>query len=336
MPRNNMPPNWQPPAPAWCAQWDKNSDPLVVAYFAIQADSPDKLDAWAETALYRQNPPARIEKGAYTDQADVKNYLYICYWQQSEYLAWWANPKHCTWWSDPQRCNDGVGYWREVITMPLDRFETLNSSTEPHGVSAVAKTLTGPIEEHGYPGGMRDRIALSDHHDLKNSRDMNRKMPAVVSDKGKRVVVTPPENTCVIRSGQNWSYCEGEQKKFYLEEVHPVLKKGMQFLRDNPVDSGCYCLRFVDLKESDNTNKWNNTSQTFGLGYASDIHAFEEWAKSHPTHIAILENFMRMVGTFGENLKLKLWHEVTVLPKEGCEFEYIACHNNTGLLNYSQ
>lgn len=330
MPQNSMPDNWQPPAPAWQGDWKNTDIPLIVGYFGIQADSPDKLETWAQEALYGLHAPLRVEQSAYTDQANITNYVFICYWRNDEYQKWWGMPPHCGWWQDKKRLEDGVGYWREIISMPHERFETLNSSTEPHGVSAVADNLVGPIEEHGYDGGMRDRIALSDDQSLRNTFDTSNKASSNTSDGGRRVVVYPPENTCVIRSGQNWSDCDDEQAAFYVDKVHPVLQKGMRFFRDNPVDTHCYCMRFMDTKDT----HWRGLKQSFGLGYGTDIYAFEDWAKSHPTHIAILQRFMEMVGNFGENLQLKLWHEVTVLPKDGCEFEYLCCHKKTGLLNY--
>ena len=80
---------------------------------------------------------------------------------------------------------------------------------------------------------------------------------------------------------------------------------------------------------------WGATEQTFGLGYATDVHAFEQWAKSHASHLAIFDGFLQIVETFGHSLSLRLWHEVTALPNDGCEFEHIACHSDTGLLGYA-
>ena len=331
MPTNNMPENWQPPVPAWQADWKNSDDPMVAVYFGIQADTPEKLHAWADRALYSEHAPSRIERGHFVDQADVNNYMYICYWTRSEYDHWWNLDGNKNWWQSVERLNEEVGYWREVAAMPYDRFETLNSSMEPHGISAVADDLAGPIDEHGYAGGMRDRILLSDTSDLKNNASTSTKIPALKTDDGKRVKLSPPENACIIRSGQNWSYCDDEQGPMYLKNVHPVLQKGMCYLRDNPIETECYCMRLVDVKG----DEWQDMPQSFGLGYASDIYAFEEWAKSHPTHLAILDRFMAMAGKFGEKLQLKLWHEVVVLPNEGSEFEYINCHEQTGLLSYT-
>lgn len=83
------------------------------------------------------------------------------------------------------------------------------------------------------------------------------------------------------------------------------------------------------------TGAWDATERTFGLGYVPDVHAFEQWAKSHPGHLAIFDGFLQIVETFGDSLSLRLWHEVTALPNDGCEFEYIACHSDTGLLGYA-
>ncbi len=330
MPRNSMPEGWEPPAPAWKSNWSNPSDPLVSVYFGIQADEPTLLEAWVAKAFSTEYGPESFERAKYIDQKGVTNYLYIAYWRLSNYLKWWAIDGHASWWADEQRTQEGVGYWREVFAMPVERFETLHSTETTHGVGVLSEKVEGPILEHGYAGGMRDRIELSGTDSLKNIDSVEQKLPARVSVNGARVVVTPPENMCVIRSGQNWTYCEPEETKYYLNKLHPVLQKGMRFLRDNPIETKCYSMRFADKKNAD----WSDTNETFGLGYAVDVYAFENWAKSHPTHLAIFGGFMQMVQTFGETMKLRLWHEVTALPKDNCEFEYISCHANTGLLGY--
>lgn len=329
MPRNNMPENWQPPAPAWQAKWI-NENNFVVGYFGIQSETVESLANWADSALQGEHAPLRVERGSFVDKAGVINQLYIAYWLASEYKQWWSCESHNQWWRDEKREHENIGYFREIISMPNERLETLNSSTTPHGISATAQSLEGPIEEHGYPGGMRDRIPLSATQTLQNQFDTSVHLPAIKSQENKRIVVTPPENMCVIRSGQNWSECDAMQKQMYLSKVHPTLKKGMDFLQNNPLKSSCFSMRFVDMKNE----HWQATEQSFGLGFATDVYAFEEWAKSHPTHIAIFDRFMEMVIEFGENLQLKLWHEVSVLPATDCEFEYIGCHPETGLLKY--
>jgi aldoxime dehydratase len=327
-----MPADWDPPAPAWQSRWAADEEPLVVGYFGIQASAPGPLVTWARAAFRGANAPDAVEQGRYVDQQGVDNFIYIAYWRQSAYQAWWEKPESSDWWRSDERLAESAGYWREVFNMPLDHLETLHSTEAPHGVGVLTSAVEGPILEHGYPGGMRDRIALSGEENLKATVSLNAPLPAATAGGGRRVQVTPPQYMCVIRSGQNWSLCGEEERAFYLDRVQPVLLKGMDYLRDNPRESQCYSLRYVQKTDGD----WIPVQQTFGLGYASDVHAFEEWAKNHPTHVAIFNRFMQMVEQFGEAMRLRLWHEVSVLPGQGCECEYIDCHADTGILRYSR
>jgi aldoxime dehydratase len=43
---------------------------------------------------------------------------------------------------------------------------------------------------------------------------------------------------------------------------------------------------------------------------------------------------LTMVREYGKDLKLKLWHEVSVLTSEDQIFAYLNCHHDTGLLPY--
>ena len=330
MPRANMPPDWKPPAPAWESLWSDTEDALVAGYFGIQSESPDLLDGWAGSAFTAAYSPFSVERGSFVDAQGDCNFLYVAYWRASHYHRWWASNGSARWWRKPERISEGVGYWREVCTLPFERLETLHSTTDPHGASVSADSMQGPILEHGYAGAMRDRIPLSATDSLENPLPMKMPLTSVNSDQGKRIKVKPNRNTCIIRSGQDWSHCDAEQKSYYLEKLHPVLLEGMAYLRDNPIESGCYSLRFVDCRDE----TWGTMEQSFGLGYATDAYAFENWAKSHPTHLAIFDGFLKMVEVYGESLKLQLWHEVAALPVGGSEFEYIGCHPRTGLLPY--
>lgn len=331
MPRNSMPEGWEPPAPAWESLWQNTEDDLIAGYFGIQAEEPTLLQTWADKAFASDCAPESLERGKYVDQNGLTNHLYIAYWRLSEYEKWWSFDSNIGWWADSAREVEGVGYWREIIRMPFERFETLYSSENKHGINELADGFEGPIMEHGYAGGARDRILLSENDNLKNIESVAVCLESESSVSNSRVKITPPEHMCVIRSGQDWSFCEEGEKTHYLEQLHPVLIEGMKFLRDNPVETNCYSMRFVDKV----SNTWEKEMQTFGLGYATDIYAFENWAKSHPTHLAIFGGFMQMVEKFGAEMKLQLWHEVAVLPAEGCEFEYISCNPQTGLLNYT-
>jgi aldoxime dehydratase len=70
------------------------------------------------------------------------------------------------------------------------------------------------------------------------------------------------------------------------------------------------------------------------MGYFLTLGHLEKWAPMRPTHLAIFARFLTMVREYGKDLKLKLWHEVSVLTSEDQIFAYLNCHHDTGLLPY--
>jgi aldoxime dehydratase len=112
--------------------------------------------------------------------------------------------------------------------------------------------------------------------------------------------------------------------------VRPALLEGMNFLRDHPDETGCCDLRFAEETDGNGVP----LQKTFGLGYFLTLGHLEKWASTHPTHLTIFSRFVIMVRQHRADLKLKLWHEVSVLPAAGQVFEYINCHPGTGLLPY--
>ncbi len=331
MNRANMPEGWEPPAPAWTANWGDNREPLVATYFAVQGDDATALDTWAAAALTHEAGVGQLDRGEFVDAEGVLNRMYIAYWFLSGYQSWCEAVEPQAWWHSEDRLTEGVGYWREVLVMPQEQLETLHSTPEPDGAAVLAPEVTGPIEEHGYAGAMRDRIPVSVTADLRETVTVGATLQRMEDTREGPVRVQAPHNMCVIRSGQNWGLCAERERQWYLDKLHPVLITGMNWLRDNPLESRCLHMRFVNESDAG----WTGTDRSFGLGYATDVFAFEEWAKSHPTHLDIFGGFMEMVTEFGEQMKLRLWHEVTVLDTERSEFEYINCHANTGLLGYT-
>ena len=53
------------------------------------------------------------------------------------------------------------------------------------------------------------------------------------------------------------------------------------------------------------------------MGWFDELRSLEEWAKSHPTHLAIFNSFLAMVGKLEGRIGLRLWHEVAALPPGG-------------------
>ncbi|MGH8241542.1 MAG: phenylacetaldoxime dehydratase family protein, partial [Steroidobacteraceae bacterium] len=113
--------------------------------------------------------------------------------------------------------------------------------------------------------------------------------------------------------------------------VYPMLLKGMEFLRDQPAQTGCYSCRFM----SEVDERGGPTRRTFGLAAFASLAHLEQWAESHPTHLAIFNQFLTMAAELGAQMRLRLWHEVFVLPAGGGHsFEYLNCHPATGLIPF--
>jgi aldoxime dehydratase len=58
----------------------------------------------------------------------------------------------------------------------------------------------------------------------------------------------------------------------------------------------------------------------------------DDWAREHPTHVAIFGAAMKYLSTLGPAARLRLHHEVTVAAADEQYFEYLGCHAKTGML----
>ena len=211
---------------------------------------------------------------------------------------------------------------RTPLEPAIERFETLFSSDVLEGVACLADGLSAVVQEHAYWGGARDRIPLSQTQDMAPVG-----APRVVSH-GLHQRVTPHENICLIRSGQDWTATELEERRMYVEDVEPVLRAGMNFLRDEGLTVGCFANRYMTLMN----DTGRASEKTFGMSWWKSLAALEGWAESHPTHIAIFGAAMKYLGAMGPAAKLKLYHEVTVAAADEQHFEYYNCHSRTGML----
>ena len=145
---------------------------------------------------------------------------------------------------------------------------------------------------------------------------------------GVRRRVSGQHNICLIRSGQDWTDTEGDERRMYLDEVEPTLRAGMDFLRDEGRSIGCYANRYVRLVDADG----QPTDKSFGMSWWRSMADLDEWAKEHPTHKAIFGAAMKYLSTLGPAARLRLHHEVTVAAADEQYFEYLGCHADTGML----
>lgn len=327
-----MPPEWEPPVPAWSATIDKDCTEVVVTYIGTQIhkDSHEKAESfrsWYLEMMQAENAPIHTERGRVTDSAEYVNDFYISYWNsKEEYEKWRSSSVFTDWWNDEKRTQESVGYWLEPMIVPTERFETLFSSEDKAGAATIFNDFKGPIKEHNYFGGMRDRLPIAEVNLLVGNQE-ELVEESLIDSKGKRVFLKTPENLAIIRSAQNLTESKAEEKRRYDEEVYPHLIAGMDFIENNPLETGCCSSRFSEELSLNG----ETTGKTFGFAYFLTLGHLEKWSKTHPTHLKIFHSFLEMMQTMEQPIDIKLWHEVSVLP-EGQTFEYVNCHPKTGLL----
>lgn len=331
--QNNMPPDFEPPVPAWAADWASGPQVLTTGVFGTQGEPSQAWLSWVRDNLLATGAADRVEQAYFTDLEGLPNTVYIAYWCDERYQNWWSQAPTHQWWHNRERESEECGYWREVFSVPTHRLETLHSTAHAHGVATLAPQLEGPVAEHGYPGAARDRIPDSGRESLEGAESVGRSQSDRTHEQPAETVgvwIKPAANLCIIRSGQDWGHCDATEKQFYINDLAPTLTDGMRYLSENPEESRCLSMRLMTMRDESG----NNLPQTFGLGYALDIFAFEQWAKSHPTHLRIFDQFMQHAERFADQMQLRLWHEVSVLQEDSSEMQYIGCHPKTGLLPY--
>ena len=278
---------------------------------------------WLEAKFAGGNGPKHWDRAAYRDEAGYDNVVSVAYWDdQRTFEAWF--PASRDGWTGEQQKHAGLGTFVEVLSPSVSDYETLFSSLgRPEGVAALADSFSGDIMEHAYWGGMRDRIPQSQTSEMAPGG-----APDLVRD-GERLRVKPHDNICLIRSGQDWSDTDAAERKMYLEDVEPVLREGMDFLRDDGRSIGCFANRYMTVLDADG----QPTEKSYGMSWWKSLAALERWSESHPTHVRIFGAAMKYLSSLGPAAKLRLYHEVTVARAADQFFEYRRCHDRTGMLN---
>jgi aldoxime dehydratase len=325
--QRRIPDDYTPPYPATVARYPAGVKRVVMAYFGVQYRG-NNAPAMATTALHciaaalrAAKGPGHWDRATHVDEAGFTNTISIGYWNDPGLYAQWFS-EHGTQWASGAFADPSVGTFAEVLQPAVERFETLFSSDIPEGVAGVAAGLSDAVQEHAYWGGVRDRIAMSQTHDMAPSG-----APVILTSR-QHQRVTPHENICLIRSGQDWSVTDAEERRMYIEDVEPVLRAGMDFLRDDGLGIDCFANRYMTVLDANG----RPTEKSFGMSWWKSLAALERWAESHPTHVAIFGAAMKYLGALGPAARLKLYHEVTVAAAAEQYFEYFNCHPRIGML----
>lgn len=327
--------DYAPPYPCWSARASSSVKQVVMGYFGVQSQGKE-MQGKACAALMkitatfdRTDGPKHHDLAHCVDAQGYDNMIAIAYWDDPAVFArWLARPDVEAWWTSDERLQDGIGYFREIVSPRVEHYETMfNTPDRLEGIGVVMGGMSADIQEHGYWGSARDRIPLAQTDGLSpvGTLRVTEGRPA----QGTRVRVAGHDNVAIIRSGQEWADTEGKERELYLQDMEPVLREGMQFLRDQGSAIGCYSNRYMTHLDAGG----RPTEKTFGLSLWRSLGDLERWSESHPTHVAIFGTFMRIVQELQFQLKLRVYHEVSVLKPDEQEYEYINCHPKTGLLN---
>ncbi|MBT0729495.1 phenylacetaldoxime dehydratase family protein [Rosenbergiella nectarea] len=324
----STPAAYTPPFPAWTTRFSPLVEQVVMAYFGVQSTQTLGQLALVEitSRFSAAHGPSHWDLATYCDELGFVNDIVIAYWTSPESFSLWKTESQFDeWWHSADREQEDHGFFMEVVTPDIRGIETIFSNQyHPEGIAHLAQKMSDEMQEHGYWGSARDRLPIAQASRLEGQGGIRASSPLPA-----RRIVQGSDNLCLIRSGQDWSDTLNEERSLYLEEVEPILNAGMRFLRDEGHTIGCLSCRYMHVLQRDDRL---SLQKTFGLAHFTDLQALERWAKSHPTHVAIFDGFMRYVKALNFDIKLRLWHEISVIPAKSQYFEYINCHPHTGLL----
>lgn len=319
--------DYAPPYPAWSARIDPAIDLVVMANYGVQwrdpADAPRAL-------AHARDLHATLDVASGARHADLAHYVDEAGYDTLVVQPYWTDPTAFRRWEARDAvaallsADAGLGHFREILTPTTDRLETLYSTEdEMEGIGRALETRSPPVQEHAYWGSARDRFPIAQTDALAPGGQLR-----FTVDAPDHVTVSGHENIAIIRSGQDWGPTAGEERRLYLEEIEPVLRAGMDFLRDRGDECGCYVNRYMRIVDADGRPQ----EKSFGWSYWRSLSDMESWSEDHPTHLAIFGTFMKTVQALNFDLKLRLWHEVYAVTPEQQFYEYRGCHAETGFL----
>jgi len=325
----------QPAAPRHALRWKKPVAAIISDYFAIQGRDLDwttqeQFFHRARESFAGPDGPEAFEIMRTLDEHDYLNAVIVGYWTDPVIHARFSlSAPLVSWLADDDRLNGPVGAWRETVSVPYDRHETIYSENWYRiGIGRTAESQIDPITTNGFFGAARDRIPLSAIDPLDSPYPAVAPRARNVPGKGQRLFVHAPVNMVTLRSGQYWAHAETEQLDDYVENMRPRLMTGMNYLLDNKEETGTLALRVLTNLDDDGTER----RETSVVAHFLSLSHLEKWAASHKTHLDIYRHAIAMNRKFKEERQFVSWHELFV--SQTATFQYANCHPDTGLLPY--
>lgn len=329
------PKDFVPAVQRWSVALPNRYDRYFVSFYGVQGADLTSVYAsgffpWISAVLALPAAPIVHDHARYVDEQGLTNHIVAMYWiDPADYEAWRDHADVASWWNDIARLNEPCGYFRECMTVPLDRQETLYWQDYPAALSKAEEVSIYPTPWCGYYGAMRDRIPLA-AVDPMEAAQATLGPEVTRQSKGARWRVLTPHNFAVIRSAVYWGDCDAEQHEDFMTKLRAPLETGMNYLRQNAIPTGCCTLRYQQTCDT----RGETEAESHAIGYFLSLSHLENWAERHPSHHAIFSAAIARYKKYGKANQLRTWHEVYILPAEGQWFEYVNCAPKTGILAY--
>ncbi|RLV04563.1 hypothetical protein CTZ27_11650 [Streptomyces griseocarneus] len=291
----------------------------VFGQYGFQTDAAEKAEHRASAAagaFTGAHAPDVLDRGSFTDSAGRYNAVWYAYWLAPAAHRRWVAA------GGRKRARAGVpplaGHWWEEATVPVGAQSALQTHrTADFPVRGLASVLPQRVQDiHDYWGAVRDRIPIPD-------RTVHAAPTVRVRRRGESVHLSVDGGLCVIRTAQDWTLSTVYRDRF-LQDVAPVMRRGVDYLQQHPADSGCVAAR--DVREHDAHG--TPLERASVLAWFDSLQAMLDWTRDHP----IYEAFFEMLGTDGTPLDVALWNEVATLPPGSVTAAYTHCHDRTGFL----
>lgn len=304
---------------------ERNARLLAMDAYDRDALAASPFFGWVDLAITSRFAPGHHDHSRYFDREGYVNHVVVFYWTCKErFEAFRAQRSYVDFWDAKQRTEDEFGYYREEMAIPAERSETVYFWDYMFGIGRCEGVTMVKTYDTGYYGSMRDRIP-SQRIDGPEG-PLNE--PRIHASNHARIQVHPDEFVSMIRSGQFWSRTHGEQRAHYFDQLQPAVNGGMNYIRDNPVETGCCSVRY--MQNCDASGKM--VDEGTGLAFFKTMSYMEIWAKKHASHEKIYTIAKQQLMKIDFVRLLRTYHEVCVLPDYGQFFEYCNCHPMTGLL----
>lgn len=341
------PPNHQPPVPRWQLVLPQSTNYVFVACIGVQhhgdgakwemsavTEVEETIESW-RTSTTGDEPSASERFRCIQGHDRPGSAVWVCYWDRKEAFdksldRLSLSRVHAKLDSSVRH---SIGLWSEAFASAVNRLETNYTGTDY--LPGLARLPNAKTEEHtlsAYWGAARDRIPSSafDRFDP----PAQGYTPSTLSnrDLSQDLTGSSPLNLVHIRSGQYWEACGTDEVQAYETKLEPALESGLQYLWNNPEETGAMGLRYLRNEENASaTAPETPRKETCVAGFFTNLGKLETWAHTHRSHLKIYHGALNHAKVFGKERKFRTWHEVSVLETDAAKFRYINCVQGSGV-----